>query len=62
MAAIITTPFRIVNAQNFKEDVESNNVYIGIGKSDTWSANAAGTTVTVENVTGDHTENMNQAH
>ncbi len=62
MAAIITTPFRIVNAQNFKEDVESNNVYIGIGKSDAWSANAADTTDTVEDVPGDHIDDLNQAH
>ena len=62
MAAIITTPFRIVNARNFKEDVESNNVYIGIGKSDAWSANAADTTDTVEDVPGDHIDDLNQAH
>ena len=29
MAAIITTPFRVLNAENFKEDVGSSSVYLG---------------------------------
>ena len=35
MAAIITTPFRVLNAENFKEDIADSNthVYLGIGKS-----------------------------
>ena len=37
MAAIITTPFRVVNAENFKEDIAGSSVYVGIGKSDVWS-------------------------
>ena len=39
MAAIVSTDFRVLNANNFKEDVAdaSNHVYIGIGKADVWS-------------------------
>ena len=54
MAAIITTPFRIRNAENFKADVTSSNVYIGIGKADAWSTNVSDTSDTVESVPGDH--------
>jgi len=62
MAAIITTPFRVVNAENFKEDVTSNNVYIGIGKSDAWSTSLSDTVDSVEDVPGDHIDDINQAH
>jgi hypothetical protein len=64
MAAIITTPFRVTNAQNFKGEIEdnNNNVYMAIGKADAWSANAADTTDTVEDVPGDHIDDLNQAH
>ena len=41
MAAIITTPFRVVNAENFKEDIAESSVYVGIGKSDVWSTNTS---------------------
>ena len=37
MTAIVTTPFRVVNAENFKEDIAGSSVYVGIGKSDVWS-------------------------
>jgi len=37
MTAIVTSQFRVVNAQNFKEDVETSSVYVGIGKADVWS-------------------------
>jgi len=39
MTAIVTSNFRVVNAQNFKEDVSDvdNSVYVCIGKSDHWS-------------------------
>ena len=37
MTAIVTTPFRVVNAENFKEDVAGSSVYVGIGKTDVWS-------------------------
>ena len=41
MAAIVTTPFRVVNAENFKEDIAGSSVYVGIGKSDVWSNNTS---------------------
>jgi hypothetical protein len=64
MAAIITTPFRVTNAESFKGEIEdnNNNVYMAIGKADAWSANAADTTDTVEDVPGDHIDDLNQAH
>jgi len=62
MAAIITTPFRVVNASAFKADVQNNNIYIGIGKSDAWSTNLADATDSVEDVPGDHIDDLNQAH
>ena len=37
MTAIVTTPFRVVNAENFKEDIADSSVYVGIGKTDVWS-------------------------
>ena len=46
MTAIVTTPFRVVNAQNFKEDVASSSVYVAIGKSDVWSNSTSDTTDT----------------
>jgi hypothetical protein len=46
MPAIITSRFRIENANNFKEVVadSNNSVYLGIGKSDPWSSSLAVTT------------------
>jgi hypothetical protein len=43
MAAIVTTNFRFINADNFIDDItaSANNVYIGIGKHDPWSDSAA---------------------
>jgi hypothetical protein len=39
MTAIVTSQFRVVNAENFKRDVvdPDNSVYVFIGKSDAWS-------------------------
>ncbi len=39
MTAIVTSKFRIVNAENFKRDIldTSNSVYAFIGKSDPWN-------------------------
>ena len=36
MTAIVTSNFRVVNAENFKEDVKDagTSVYVGIGKPD----------------------------
>ena len=45
MAAIVSSNFRVLNANNFKEDVTDNSVYVAIGKSDVWSNS---TSVTVD--------------
>jgi hypothetical protein len=37
MTAIVTTKFRVTNAENFKEDLSQSSVYIGIAKGDAWS-------------------------
>ena len=46
MAAIITSHFRMLNANNFKDSVAdlANSYYLFLGKSDAWSANLAATT------------------
>ena len=64
MAAIITTPFRVLNAENFKEDVADSgtSVYIGIGKSDAWSNTTSDLTDTTPFVPGDHIDDINEAH
>jgi len=64
MAAIITTPFRVLNAENFKEDVadSSNSVYVAIGKSDAWSSATSNLTDTTPTVPADHIDAINEAH
>lgn len=64
MAAIITTPFRVLNAENFKEDVADANtsVYLGIGKSDAWSNTTSDLTDTTPFVPGDHRDDINEAY
>lgn len=42
MAAIITSPFRLENASNFKDAVLGESIYLGIGKSDRWAAALGG--------------------
>ncbi len=46
MAAIITSLFRTLNANNFKDSVAdlANSYYLFVGRSDAWSANLATTT------------------
>ncbi len=50
MTAIITSKFRTLNAENFKEDIDTANsgssVYVAIGKTDAWSNNTGDTTDT----------------
>lgn len=45
MAAIITNPFRLENASNFKEAALNESVYLGIGKSDRWATTLSGAEV-----------------
>ena len=63
MAAIITTPFRVLNAENFKEDIVASgtSVYLGIGKSDVWSTNSSDLTDTIPFTPGDHINDTNDA-
>ena len=61
MAAIITTPFRTLNAENFKDDIANSNVYIGIGKSDAWSDSTADITDYVATEPTDTTDATNEA-
>ena len=44
MAAIVSSNFRVLNANNFKEDVTDSSVYVAIGKSDVWSLTTSDTT------------------
>ena len=65
MAAIITTPFRKLNAENFKSDVAdvtNNSVYLAIGKADAWSLSTSDDSDTTPFVPGDHIDSINEAH
>jgi len=62
MTAIVTTPFRVVNAQNFKEDVGSNSVYIGIGKADAWSTTTSDITDTTPFTPSDRIDDISEAY
>ena len=46
MTAIVTSKFRTLNAENFKEDIASagTSVFVGIGKTDVWSNSTSDTT------------------
>lgn len=64
MAAIITTPFRVLNAENFKEDVadSNNSIYVAIGKSDAWSSSISTLTDSTPTVPADSIDAVNEAH
>ena len=64
MTAIVTTPFRVVNAQNFKEDVSStsSSVYVAIGKSDAWSNATSDTTDTTPFTPSDRIDDLSEAY
>ena len=61
MAAIVTSNFRVLNANNFKEDVTDNNVYVAIGKSDVWSLTTSDTTDTTPFTPNDHLDDLGEA-
>lgn len=61
MTAIVTTPFRVLNAENFKADVAAGGMYLGIGKSDVWSLTTADTTDTTAFTPYDNKENIAEA-
>jgi len=61
MAAIVTSNFRVLNANNFKEDVANNVVYVSIGKSDVWSLTTSDTTDTTPFTPYDHLDALGEA-
>jgi len=64
MTAIVTNQFRILNAENFKEDVAeaATSVYVGIGKSDVWSLTTSDTTDTTAFTPADSLDSIGEAH
>jgi len=46
MTAIVSSNFRVLNAENFREDVQESSVYVSVGKSDAWSNTISDTTDT----------------
>ena len=61
MTAIVSSNFRVVNANNFKEDVQNSNVYVAIGKADAWSATTADNVDGTPTTPSDHIEDQNDA-
>src|SRR6056300_1217699 len=61
MAAIVTSNFRVLNGDNFKEDVSNNVVYVGIGKSDAWSLTTSDTTDTTPFTPNDRLDDLGEA-
>lgn len=61
MTAIVTTPFRVLNAENFKADVAAGGMYLGIGKADVWSLTTADTTDTTAFTPYDNRDNITEA-
>ena len=63
MAAIVSSNFRTLNAQNFKEDVTAvgSNVYIGLGKPSAWSTTLTGTVEASPTTPSDTIDVINQA-
>ena len=64
MTAIVTSNFRVVNAENFKQDVADANtsVYVGIGKSDVWSLTTSDTTDTTPFAPVDALDSLGEAY
>ena len=61
MTAIVTSKFRTVNAENFKEDIGANSVYVAIGKPDVWSLTTSNTTDTTPFTPNDHSDDIGEA-
>jgi hypothetical protein len=61
MTAIVTSKFRTVNAENFKEDIGANSVYVAIGKPDVWSLTTSDTTDTTPFTPNDHSDDIGEA-
>jgi hypothetical protein len=63
MAAIISTQFRVLNANNFKEEVgeAGRSLYLGIGKPDAWSNSLSNLIDSIEDTPYDNSDNINEA-
>ena len=63
MAAIITTKFRVLNAENFARDIadDTNSIYIGIGKTDHWSNQVSSTIDSAPFIPNDHQDDASEA-
>ena len=65
MTAIVTSDFRVINVENFKDDVTNHSMYIAIGKSDVWSNSTSDTTdstnIGVEFPPNDHLDDIGEA-
>ena len=64
MTAIVTSQFRVTNAENFKEDIQAagTEVYVGIGKSDVWLLTTSDTSDTTAFTPYDNIDNVNEAY
>jgi len=64
MPAIVTSKFRILNAENFKDDIADPNtsVYVGIGKADAWSLTTSDTTDTIPFQPQDNIDDIAEAY
>ena len=60
MAAIVSSSFRVLNANNFKEDVTDSSVYVAIGKSDVWSLTTSDTTDGTPATPNDHLDDIGE--
>ena len=60
MAAIVSSNFRVLNANNFKEDVSDNSVYVAIGKSDVWSNSTSNTVDGTPATPNDHLDDIGE--
>ena len=63
MAAIVSSNFRSLNAQNFKEDVTAtgSNVYVGLGKPSAWTTSTGTVTDSTPALPVDAIDNINLA-
>ena len=65
MTAIVTSDFRVINVENFKDDVTNHSMYIAIGKSDVWSDSISDTTdstsIGTEFPPNDHLDDIGEA-
>jgi len=63
MTAIVTSQFRVLNAENFKEDIQdvANSLYVAIGKADAWSNTISDLSDTIPFVPNDHLDDLAEA-